>query len=140
MCPPGSWLYALSLLPQLVGFFTCADFFPQLGCAACVISVPLPGIDLMASAVGTQCLNSWTAREVPLCGCLDAKGARKEVSTGSHLPGSSGGAVATCSEHSGAPRLQGWGGEALVLIGPSQASPIPSTWGWPTLGQGQAWD
>lgn len=48
--------------------------------------------------------------------------------------------MATCSEHSGAPRLQGWGGEALVLTGPSQASPIPSTWGWPTLGQGQAWD
>lgn len=50
------------------------------------------------------------------------------------------GLLATCSEHSGAPRLQGWGGEALVLTGPSQASPIPSTWGWPTQGQGQAWD
>lgn len=31
--------------------------------------------------------------------------------------------MATCSKHSGAPQLQGCVGEALVLKGPSQASP-----------------
>ena len=47
--------------------------------------------------------------------------------------------MATCSKYSGAPRLQGWVGEALVLKGPSQASPhTPSTWGCPALEQGQA--
>lgn len=70
-----------------------------------------------------RCLNLWTAREVPLCGCLKAMGAREEVPTVSHPPGPSGGAVATCSKHSGAPQLQGCVGEALVLKGPSQASP-----------------
>ena len=40
----------------------------------------------------------------------------------------------------GPPGSRDGGGEALVLTGPSQASSIPSTWGWPPLGQGQAWD
>lgn len=44
--------------------------------------------------------------------------------------------MATCSEHCRAPRLQGWGGRQLVLTGPFPGFPIPSIWGWPTLGQG----
>ena len=102
-------------------------------CSMCDLN-SLPGLKRTASAVGAQCLNPWTTREVPLCRCLNAKGAREEVSTGSHLPGSSGGSVATCSEYSGAPRLQELGSRGACVHRPFPGVPLS-----PAPGVGLLW-